>query len=263
MIAIEELLQPITEGNPSGAYLRYDPVYDAIKEARREEENLNQGAWQRELKAADFPRVISLSTSVLQKRTKDLQIAAWLTEALLRQDGFAGLAVGLKLIHGIVDKFWDSVYPPVEEDDYGKPDLDWRVSPLDWVGFSLETPVRNYPLNHAGHSWHQYTQSRTLGYEDQVEKLDFWGKLDRKRRLADGPLTPEAFDQSFAETPLAFYVELERQLDASLTSLAALSGLCDEKLGPDSPWFGRLQRALEAVAQVVQELLARKRTECL
>jgi type VI secretion system protein ImpA len=261
MILVEELLQPITEGNPSGAWLRNDPVYDAIKEARREEDNFKRGVWQRELKTPDLPRVIALSTDALQKSTKDLQIAAWLTEALLRQDGFGGLAMGLKLLHGLVDKFWDSVYPPIEEDEYGEPDLEWRVAPLDWVGLTLDATVHLSPLNQAGHTLDQYHQSRTLGYEDQVDQKDGWAKYRRRNCLADGYLTPEVFDQSFAETSLAFYVDLEQQLDDCLTNLAALTGLCDDKFSDYRLVFWRLRNALETAGQVVQTLLAKKRTE--
>ena len=70
MIVVEELLQPISEDNPSDASRRYDPVYDDIKEARREDEDLKQGDWKTELKVADFPKVISLATNVLLKRTR-------------------------------------------------------------------------------------------------------------------------------------------------------------------------------------------------
>ena len=122
---VDELLQPIAGANPSGQDLRYDPVYDAIKEARREDDDLNQGAWQTERKVADLPKIISLSTDALKKRTKDLQIAAWLTDALLRKEGFPGLAMGLKVCHGLLDKFWDTLYPPIEEDD-----LELRAAPL-------------------------------------------------------------------------------------------------------------------------------------
>jgi len=34
----DDLLNPIEGPNPSGANLRYNPVYDKIKEARREED---------------------------------------------------------------------------------------------------------------------------------------------------------------------------------------------------------------------------------
>jgi len=105
MIPVEELLQPISEEKPSGADLRYDPVYDAIKEARRQDDELNQGAWQAERKVADLPLVIKLSTEALKKKTKDLQISAWLTDALLRKEGFSGLAALLdqpQMSHSVV-----------------------------------------------------------------------------------------------------------------------------------------------------------------
>src|ERR1700686_2881989 len=48
----EGLLNPIPGDNPSGKTLRYDPVYDKIREARREENVLPQGDWSREVKKA-------------------------------------------------------------------------------------------------------------------------------------------------------------------------------------------------------------------
>ena len=51
------------------------------------------------------------------KKTKDLQLAGWLTEALLKQKGFGGLKDGLALCHGLVDKFWDTLYPELEDGD--------------------------------------------------------------------------------------------------------------------------------------------------
>src|SRR5487761_2649023 len=107
MIVVEELLQPITEDKPSGSDIRYDPVYDAIREARRADDELNQGQWQIERKVADYPLVISLATNALKKKSKDLQIAAWLTDALLNRESIAGLVAGLRLLHGLIDKFWD------------------------------------------------------------------------------------------------------------------------------------------------------------
>jgi len=44
MIQLDEFLQPVSEASPSGVDLRYDPVYDNIKEARRQDDDLNQGA---------------------------------------------------------------------------------------------------------------------------------------------------------------------------------------------------------------------------
>ena len=54
-------------------------------------------------------------------------------------------------------------------------------------------------------------------------------------------------------------MELEKQLDASLSNLAALGALCDEKFGNDSPSFGKLKTALDEVRHVAHGLLTRKR----
>ena len=107
----DDLLNPIEGPNPSGSNLRYDPVYDKIKEARREEDQPPPGMTERDRKVADNLLVIKLTTDLLTNKTKDLQLAAWLTEALLKRKSFAGLKDGLALCYGFVDKFWDTVYP--------------------------------------------------------------------------------------------------------------------------------------------------------
>lgn len=252
MIPVEELLQPIAEDKPSGADIRYDPVYDAIREARREDDELNQGAWQIERKTADLPKVISLSTDTLRKKSKDLQIAAWLTEALLRKESFTGLAGGLKLLSGLIEKYWDTLYPVLEDGD-----LELRAAPLNWVGLKLEDPTKKSPLTREGHNWYQYGQSRLVGYEDQAKTPE--QKKKRDKDLKEGKLPPEAFDKAFTETPKAFYVDLEKQIDQSLANLRDLGAICDEKFGDDSPGFSKLKTTLEEVRHVAHGLLTKKR----
>ena len=41
------LLDPIPGPSPCGENLYYSPLYDKIKEARREEEDIAQGEWRR------------------------------------------------------------------------------------------------------------------------------------------------------------------------------------------------------------------------
>src|SRR5437660_2112228 len=117
MQAWDQLLQPIPGSNPAGANVRYDAVYDKLKEARREEEDVDQGEWKRPRKVADWPLVIKLTGETLATKSKDLQIAAWLTEALLKQEGLGGLRAGLELLRALLDKFWDQVYPELEGAD--------------------------------------------------------------------------------------------------------------------------------------------------
>ncbi|PYT16356.1 MAG: type VI secretion system protein TssA, partial [Acidobacteria bacterium] len=125
----DDLLNPIEGENPSGANLRYAPVFDKIKDARREEGEGPLGELPRDRKTADFKTVVKLAGETLATKTKDLQLGAWLTEAMLHQEGFSGLGQGLELLRGLVENFWDTLYPEMEDGD-----LELRAAPLEWLG---------------------------------------------------------------------------------------------------------------------------------
>src|SRR5690242_4088051 len=156
----DELLAPIPGANPGGVALRYDPIYDKIKEARREDEDIPQGEWQTTRKTADWPQVIRLASDALATKSKDLQLAAWLSEAMLRREGFAGFRSGLDLLVGLLEQHWDHLYPEIEDGD-----AEMRAAPLEWLGTKLDLSIRRVPLTRAGHSWLQQQESRSMPTE--------------------------------------------------------------------------------------------------
>jgi type VI secretion system protein ImpA len=247
----QDLLNPIPGPNPSGENLRYQ-IYDKIKEARREDEDIPQGVWATELKKADYPLVIKLATEALATKTKDLQLAAWLTEALLKREGFAGLGDGLRFCHALVEGFWETLYPELEDGD-----AELRAAPLDWLGTRLEVAVRNAGLNKAGHDWFKYQDSRKVGFEDQAKTPD--QKKAREALLKQGKVAPEDFDKSFAETPKAFYLQAEKNLDGCLATVDSLGKACDAKFGETAPSFTAFKKALEEVRHTVHAFLQKKR----
>jgi len=251
----DDLLNPIPGDNPSGVYVRHDSkllLYDKIKEARRQDDELAQGEWQTERKMADFPLAKKLAEEALATKTKDLQLAAWLTEAQLHIESFAGLQQGLNLCAGLVRDFWDTVYPPVEDGD-----LELRSGPLDFLGSGLDLALKSRPLSKAGYDWYKYKESRAVGYDDP-SKSDKERK-DREQKIADGKLSAEAFDKAFVETPKAFYFQAEKNLDGCLARLKILDEVCDEKFGSDGPALGRLKTSIEEVRHSVHALLEKKR----
>ena len=252
----DDLLQPIPGDNPAGKFLRWestDTTYDQIKTAREEEDDLPQGDWTRERKTADFEAVIRLAGDAIAERSKDLQLAAWLTEALTRKEGLAGLASGLDLLRGLLEQFWDHVYPPIEEDG----DAEFRAAPLEWVGERLHDAVRGVPLNRKGHGYSAYRDARSLGYESEVAG-DAQRRESREEAIAEGRPTPEDLDAAFEETPKGWYKELAASHAASLEAVQALGATCDEKFGEASPSFRVLREALEEVGRVIQQQLAKK-----
>ncbi len=251
----EDILTPIPGENPSGIDLRYDNkllIHDKIKEARRQDDDLSQGAWQSERKTANFPLVVKIAQETLATISKDLQVAAWLTEALIHTERYAGLRQGLQLTLNLMTQFWDTIYPLAEDGDW-----ELRSAPLDFIGKKLDLPLRSVAVVASGHSWLVYKDSRIVGYEDQV-KTD----QDKKKRaaaIAGGKVTPEDVDKAFNETPKAFYAKAEKDLDECLEALANLDKFCDEKFEHDPPSFGTLKNGLTEVRHTIHTLLEKKR----
>ena len=93
------VLTPLPGPAPAGPSLRYHPVYDAIREARRRDDPaLPQGVWQTEHKRADWAEVVRLCLDVLLNQSKDVQVACWLVEALVQRHGFGAFAPGLRMV---------------------------------------------------------------------------------------------------------------------------------------------------------------------
>jgi type VI secretion system protein ImpA len=249
----DDLLIPIEGPNPSGANLRYDPVYDKIKEARREESQPPPGMTEQDRKVANNPQVIKLATELLTTKTKDLQIAAWFTEASLKQRGFGGLKDGLAVCVGLVEKFWDTLYPEIEDGD-----VESRGAPLGFIGTKLDIPLKLTPIvEKARYGLVDYLQTKDVGYEDQVKGDE--AKKRRAQLVKEGKLTPENFDKAFEETPKKFYAQAEQDLDASLQKLGQLKKSCDEKFGNEGPTFGPLQKAMEETRHSIHQMLQKKR----
>jgi type VI secretion system protein ImpA len=243
----EGLLNPIPGDNPSGKTLRYDPVYDKIREARREEDVLPQGEWSREVKKADYPLVIKLTSEALSTKSKDLQLVAWLTEAILFRDHIAGLREGLDLLRGFMQTFWDTLYPEIDEGD-----LEFRAGPLAWVGSKLDGAVHRLPITASKLDYFKYQESRRIGYEADASANEAKA-IERAAAVAEKKCTAEEFDESVRVTGGAYYEKLSANLVAALESLQLLETLSDEKFGREAPSFANLRTALEELQDFVKQ----------
>jgi type VI secretion system protein ImpA len=247
-----DLLNPVSSAKPAGENLRYAPVYDKIKEARRQDDDLAQGEWVRERKVADWPLVIKLISESLATKSKDLQLVAWLAEAMLRREGVAGFREVLELAKAMLDKFWDDLYPELEEGD-----AELRAMPLQWIGDRLEIPVKQLGITKKGLNWYQYKESQKLGDEKSANNAE--KKKEREAAIKAGKITLEVFDKDFDETPKKFYVDLLANFDATLDTLTELGEFGDSKFGGNSPTYGSLRNALDEVRQTTHILLQKKR----
>lgn len=179
-VDVEALLQPIPGDLPAGSNLRYEPIYDELRELRREDDALApRGVWRSKLKTADWPALIDRAQSALTARSKDLQVAAWMTEALTARYGLAGTATGFAILAGLVARFWSGLWPAAGED----PEEDARLTVLEWLDGKLAERLLLQPVASIGEmpvSWHEQAS------------------LQRRRAGAQGRPVPEDKERGIA-----------------------------------------------------------------
>ena len=250
----EDLLNPIPGDNPSGVNLRYDPVTDKIKEARREDLDVPQGDWKTTLKTADYPLAIKLAGDALVKRGKDLQIAVWLVDAIVRREGFSQLGPCFRFLRELLEQFWDTLYPEIEDGD-----LEVRAAPLDWLGAKLGEPLKTLPITSDKLSWASCQESRIVGYEADADTYE--KQQARTARIEEGKITAEQFDESADATPMSALKGTLDALNEGLAESEFLAELCDSQFGAVSPSLITTRNVIEEITQTVRILINRRPAE--
>jgi type VI secretion system protein ImpA len=251
---IKAFLNPFAGPNPAGEDLRYTAVYDQIKEAKRADDQLDRGEWQTHLKVSDWRLTAKFCNEALTQKSKDLQIAAWFTESLLHLYGFAGLAFGLELVRELMTRFWETLYPEVEDGD-----LDYRVGPITYLNEKSAIAVMQVPIcdpDHTrGYSCFGWEESRLVGFDIGL------GKERRERRqamIAEGKVSGEEFKQAVNLSPIGFYNNLRHQLAECRYQFKALDDVINEKFVLDPPGLTKVGNAVDKCVHVIDKIYSEK-----
>lgn len=253
VLDFDRLLTPVAPDNPCGESLRWDPIWDEISQLRKTSKDpLDSSAD----KTPEWGQIVELATNVLATRTKDLLIAGWLTEALVREHGFAGFRDGLQLIRGLANRFWDGLHPAPEDGD-----LATRAAPLNWLttadgGARMPVALREIPLAPSADgailNWNVWNLRR-VAPQGKDEKEDVF-----KRRTAEGEQQRQLFDSAVDAAPIAFYQTLLADIDACLAEIKQLETDLDEKLGDQGPSWQELRRSIDDIRVFVYGVLKRR-----
>lgn len=142
---VQNLLEPVTSDAPCGENLEYDAGYAEMERAAIGKAEQQFGDTVIAAEEPDWRQVKALALELFP-RSKDLRIAGYLTRSLVRTDGLAGLRDGLEVLQGLVDRYWDSVYPQLDPDDDNDPAI--RVNTIAALcdPFSMLRAVREAPI---------------------------------------------------------------------------------------------------------------------
>ncbi len=263
----DDLLASISEAKPAGEDLRPTSEWDKIKDARRSDDTQNLDKWvPRDIKTANWGLVQRLASQALATKTKDLQIAIWLTEASLKLQGFAGLRDSLRLIRELLIRFWDQgLFPPIEEGD-----LEFRAGALEWLNEKLAFLVQEIPLTVRSdggedYGWHRLAEARRVGREQDLVGPSGDVDVDRQARrqadLADGKISMEMFEAASGATRRAPYEVFSEDFEQACRELEELDRIVEEKFGNEAPAFTATKAALEECREPIQRIREQKRQE--
>lgn len=262
VIDLDGLLQPLSEENPSGESLRYSGLYDEISEARRADDTLNRGDWQEELKVADYRKVIDLAVPALTSRSKDLQIAAWLSEALTKQHGFAGLRDSMRLIAGFQDQFWDTLHPEVDEGD-----MSGRANAVAWFDTQASMGILGVPFTGGeGYSYLDWEDSKQYDFPDNIELLETAEQVRlnelKAQAEAQRKVTGDMWRKAIVATRRAQCEEINLVVEECWTEFQNLNRVIEEKYDRNQmPGLSTLKKSLDSVHTQIKKLLEEKRKE--
>lgn len=246
-IAIEDLLAPISDLLPSGESLRRGPIYDKIKEARREDDpTIDHGIWQVEPKSADWDAVIKLGADALKTKSKDLRIAGWLTEAWIRKYGLPGAAHGMQLLTALVSTFWDTIHPQIDDDG----DLDARIAPFGWMNKQLALRLKQIPL---------IDPSK---HDGPVLDLLAWEKASVLERSGKSPTGNQVSTQEFMTavmlSPIDMYRSIAADCEALQAAVKALEEAVDTRCGEPVASLYQVREVIETLNAFVKRILKHK-----
>lgn len=235
---IEELLHPISADKPSGDYLLYENIYDTIKEARRQEEDLPQGDWQRDIKKADWKMVQQLCFQILAKQSKDLQVAVWWMEAKIHLEGFQGIILGLTLINQLCERFWPTLWPQPDDGDWEN-----RIAPLIWMDEKIPSCLGMLTI--------------TAPQDIEQPRYNFFDyqKVNQPQLNQTSDLSISHLQNSATLTPTTFYQNLNTQLNNSLELLKQLNTFLDEKYQRHAPSLIKFRELLGSIQAFVLRIL--------
>ncbi|MDE2406829.1 MAG: type VI secretion system protein TssA [Xanthomonadaceae bacterium] len=250
-IDLNELLAPIPGSDPAGTDASFSDQFDRIREARRADDpNLTQGDWQTELKVADWREAQNLSEDILRRTSKDLQAAVWLSEALVARYGLDGAKDGFDLLTGLLDGFWDGLYPRADDGD-----LEERAGKLAWFASWGSRALQAMMLNDDPQG------ALTLAKWIDSREVDNMGRQNAENyqaALDGGRLNGETFDNRMQATPDAVVLERIEQTQAARDAFARFSAMSDSRLGREAPSLAAIDDALKKIQAIYTRLAAAK-----
>ncbi|WP_160151652.1 type VI secretion system protein TssA [Microbulbifer sp. ALW1] len=255
VIDLDALTQAISGDLAQGEDIRTDrsPTSDyyTIKDARNSARAAERSAMFDEGDTdlmAPWRDVSKTAEKILKEKSKDLEVASWYAESLIRLHGFPGLRDGIDLIDRLIDGYWDNLYPEPDEDG-----IETKVAPLtglngDGADGTLLMPIRNADItpegDFGGFSFFHYQQARDA---DRIADDD--AKAARVETLG---YSLAEFEQCVQSAGAQWAQDLVETLEEALARYKSINEKLREHCGHDAPPHSNISALLDEVLRTTR-----------
>lgn len=249
---VASLLEPFEGGFRGGIDLREDDdpnndyrrIRDARNEARDEERESDVSGESSVAATSLWREVWEGGLEYLKASAKDLEIVAYMIEASIRLDGYAGLAQSLSLTRELLQTFWGELLPTPDEDG-----VETTLRPIA----RLNGDVITYPLMRVRITEDKSISPLVVWQYDQALQLESLNPEERQKRIAQGAVTLETFNRAITESSDAFLRRTAADIRNALEAVRLLGETLEEKAGDaDAPNLSKFQKALEDASRTLQ-----------
>lgn len=232
-----ELLAPFPGDNPSGETLDYTiktRLDDNRKSIDPNDYDENDPQRPTEPKYADWEDIAEVCWATLAEKTKDLNLAVRLTEAITRISGFPGLKQGLEFLLAYVEQCWEFTYPFVETEE----DLELRAGPFNWLsdpqrGSRFPTTLRMLPI----------IASNT----EEYSVIDWINSNN-----PNAEITFDVMNKAISRMSQDLALENWDALRESTLLIQQLQNKLNDLMGPYSPSLIAIRQAIEECAKIAE-----------
>jgi type VI secretion system protein ImpA len=181
---------------------------------------------------------------------------------LIKEHGFAGLRDSLKLLSGLQEIFWETVFPEVDEGD-----MEGRANAVGWMDAQGAFAVKGAKITGGeGCSYLDFEDSKRFDIPENIDTLDSTDQ-QKYRELQtqaekENRVTADRWRKAKAASRRAFYEELFFVLEECQTEFKELNRVIEEKFDRNQmPGLTNLKTALDDIQTIVKKLLEDKRAE--
>lgn len=236
---------PRSDVSPQSSYFR---LRDARADARQIERSSDHDTAETGVPPS-WNAVRDHALSILSGTGKDIEVAAWLAEALVRQHGLAGLTQGAALIAGLVREYWaHGLYPLPDEDG-----IEGRTTPLAGLNGVGSDGTLMQPLRKLVLFIHTDQSAVTLWRFERAEEVEGIGEAAKKKqKLAAGVLPFRELEDVARTIGAERLGEIGREAQVALLAWQDLVAALNEVAGREAPPCSRVANLIEKIIRIAE-----------